>query len=250
MDYKKIYDHILKRAENRKKQKRDGLHKHRIVPGFEGGQYISENIVLLTRKEHRIIHKLRYKIFGKWQDIASYLKLGGINCQAWNKGIKTGQIPWNKGKPTSLKDKTYEEIYGEVEALRLKNLRREFLLKSQHFSKEEVRSKAKQSLIEYYKNNESKNKGVSKSELQKQKQSEKLKGKTLKESRNLTDEEYIELKKEMSRRALGNKSTKGKSWYNNGTENRLFFPQDVKSGWFKGKLTAVKKTCQGLRLVL
>jgi len=56
---------------------------------------------------------------------------------SWNKGIKMsaehranmgapkGQIPWNKGIPTSLKGKTYEEIYGPEKAAQLRQSRRE-----------------------------------------------------------------------------------------------------------------------------
>lgn len=55
----------------------------------------------------------------------------------WNKGIKMsaehranmgapkGQVPWNKGIPTSLKGKTYEDIYGPEKAAELRQSRRE-----------------------------------------------------------------------------------------------------------------------------
>lgn len=78
MNYQTIYESLIRRGKTRTKQKRDGLHKHRIVPGYDGGKYIAENITLLTRKEHRLVHLLRYKLFGRYGDAVAYYKLNGM----------------------------------------------------------------------------------------------------------------------------------------------------------------------------
>jgi hypothetical protein len=240
MNYIKIYNSIIDRASKRNKTKNDGLHRHRILPGFENGLYEESNICLLTRKEHRIIHKLRWKIYGKWQDLSSYVKLGGKNCDPWNKGIKTGQIPWNKNKNTKFLGMSYEEIYGKEKASYIKEMRKDQLQKYNHLQTKIVKEKRKKSIISYYENNESKLKNVKKSDETKKKLSISMKNKSLKERCNLTDEEYVAVKKEMSQRAMGNKSTKGKKWFNNGKTNRLFFPNEVPdSSWEHGRIKII-----------
>lgn len=237
MNYILIYENIINRGLIRIKTKNDGLHKHRIIPGFEDGKYVKENICLLTRKEHRIIHKIRYKIYGKWQDLSAYAKLGGKTCSPWNKGKITGQIPWNKNKNTSFLGKTYEEIYGVESAEKLKDVRRQQILNNNHLQTENVKNKRTKSIISYYENNESKLKNKIKTEDHKKKISESMKNKTLKERFDISEEEYVELKKDMARRAMGNKSNTGKKWYNNGEINKVFFPNKVPNdSWKPGRI--------------
>lgn len=50
-----------------------GIEKHHIVPRFDGGLDVSENIVLLTVKEHVIAHWLRWKVLKKSQDHCAFL---------------------------------------------------------------------------------------------------------------------------------------------------------------------------------
>lgn len=50
-----------------------GIEKHHIVPRFDGGPDGSENIVLLTVKEHVIAHWLRWKVLKKSQDYCAFL---------------------------------------------------------------------------------------------------------------------------------------------------------------------------------
>lgn len=77
MNYTKIYIALIERGSKRTREKGDGLHKHRILPGYQGGEYIDWNITYLTRKEHRLVHKLRYKIFGDVKEMGAYKQLGG-----------------------------------------------------------------------------------------------------------------------------------------------------------------------------
>ena len=77
MDILKIYNKIIERGKVRIKKKGDFLHCHRIIPAHSGGKYTPDNITYLTPKEHRLIHLLRYKLFGLRADIYSYIKLKG-----------------------------------------------------------------------------------------------------------------------------------------------------------------------------
>jgi hypothetical protein len=72
-----IYNFLIERGKTRTKVKGDYLHTHRIIPGYAGGQYESDNISFLTPKEHKIIHYIRYRLFGNRADVYSYIKLQG-----------------------------------------------------------------------------------------------------------------------------------------------------------------------------
>ena len=39
-------------------------HKHRIVPGYEGGKYVEENVVKLTPTQHAMWHFAEW--LGRW----------------------------------------------------------------------------------------------------------------------------------------------------------------------------------------
>lgn len=65
MDHQKVYDKIIEKAksENRKKVRKDKegyvyYEKHHILPKCLGGTNDKENLVLLTGREHFIVHKL------------------------------------------------------------------------------------------------------------------------------------------------------------------------------------------------
>jgi len=61
MNYQKIHDDIINRACQRTLCQSIYTEKHHIIPKCEGGTE-SGKTVKLTRKEHRLIHLLRYKI--------------------------------------------------------------------------------------------------------------------------------------------------------------------------------------------
>jgi hypothetical protein len=61
MNYKKIYQNIVERAKNRKKEL--GLEKHHILPQSCGGTNDKNNLVFLTTREHFICHLLLIKIY-------------------------------------------------------------------------------------------------------------------------------------------------------------------------------------------
>lgn len=59
-----------------------GIEKHHIIPRFDGGSDVPENIVLLTIKEHVIAHWLRWKVLKKPQDYSAFLFRIGDTEQA------------------------------------------------------------------------------------------------------------------------------------------------------------------------
>lgn len=217
-----IYTHIIERGKSRVKTSNDGLHKHRILPGHSGGKYISENISYLTRKEHRLVHYILWKMYGHRGDLCAYIKLGGRNCQAWNKGLRGYQTAWNKGKTTSLKGKTWNDILGEEKA---NNRRNDLKLKLKGRDHIKLCASAKKAALTRAANGFiSPLKGRPISDETKRKLSEKLRGK----HRRVSNRDRNRMK--------GNTNTKGMSWYTNGTINRMFLPENVQEGFVKGKI--------------
>ena len=52
-------------------------HRHRIIPGHQGGTYAPENVVLLTVEEHAEAHRKLYEEHGRWQDKLAWRLLSG-----------------------------------------------------------------------------------------------------------------------------------------------------------------------------
>jgi hypothetical protein len=61
MDYQKIYNQIIERAQNRKLE--GYKEKHHIIPKCLGGTNDKENLVELTAREHFLCHWLLYRIY-------------------------------------------------------------------------------------------------------------------------------------------------------------------------------------------
>lgn len=133
MDYKKIYDSLmssrLEMKRDRKIQKKNGnyFERHHIIPISLGGDksyaLVSDNIVLLTAREHYIAHRLLWLIhktremgfaFHKMVFSESPLQKRRFNskayeaarlalseCQRGENNPMWGKIPWQKGKPMS-----------------------------------------------------------------------------------------------------------------------------------------------------
>ena len=67
---------VKKRYQDEKTQKILYLENHRILPGYENGDYTESNVVLLTFAEHVMAHHLRYLQYGNIKDLqASNLML-------------------------------------------------------------------------------------------------------------------------------------------------------------------------------
>jgi len=53
-----------------KKKRGDFLEKHRILPGSLGGKYEKGNVILVTRREHALLHLLLHKSFPEHKKLA------------------------------------------------------------------------------------------------------------------------------------------------------------------------------------
>jgi len=69
MNYKKLYNNLIKNAQTRKR-KMDIVEKHHIIPKSLGGDNNKINIVNLSLREHFIAHKLLTKIYKGVDDVA------------------------------------------------------------------------------------------------------------------------------------------------------------------------------------
>ena len=116
MDYTRIYNQIIKRAQNRKI---DGyVEKHHIVPKCIGGLDVKENIVELTAREHFLCHRLLCEIYSQEPKLWYALWLMAIGKKKQNyknlyyftskeyERIKLEFIECRKGKPISKQHKT------------------------------------------------------------------------------------------------------------------------------------------------
>lgn len=72
--YEKILAQIILQSKSRKYF--DGCHKHRILPGYQGGEYVECNVVFLTQREHSIVHFLRWKLYRDLRDKRAYKMIG------------------------------------------------------------------------------------------------------------------------------------------------------------------------------
>ncbi len=85
----KRYELLLALGKSRKPARK--YHKHRIVPGYEGGKYVASNIAYLTRAEHIEVHRLRFALFGNWRDLLACKLLGEkLSDEEWDLCAKNG----------------------------------------------------------------------------------------------------------------------------------------------------------------
>lgn len=71
MNYKEVYDKLVSTRKYRgtRKQKGDGFNRHHIIPKCLGGNNDSDNIVLLTFKEHIVAHHLLHLIYPQSKEL-------------------------------------------------------------------------------------------------------------------------------------------------------------------------------------
>lgn len=62
MNYQKIYNQLIKRAQNRTLEEGVYFETHHIIPRCMGGEDTSENLVKLTAREHFLCHWLLVRI--------------------------------------------------------------------------------------------------------------------------------------------------------------------------------------------
>lgn len=78
------------------------MHKHHIIPKFEGGSNDPSNLIEVSVEEHAEIHRKRFEEFGHWQDYVAWQGLSGRIgkediIQLKNRLAHLGKPTWNKG---------------------------------------------------------------------------------------------------------------------------------------------------------
>lgn len=155
MDYKKTYETIIDKAKNLsqereqlKRNKQLYFEKHHIIPKCIGGTNNTDNLVLLTAREHFICHKLLCEIhkdnnkliYALWRMGSGHPKRYKVGNREYEKlktrmALATSQIQTNikrseewkrkqseakKGRISVYKGQTYEKRYGKNKAEKIK----------------------------------------------------------------------------------------------------------------------------------
>ena len=172
MEYIKIYNQIIERAQNRKLE--GYKEKHHIIPRCMGGSNNKENIVELTAREHFLCHHLLCKIYPENEKLWYALFLMAINKNKKTKYIisareysyikeKWNLYSKNKSKPDGFGDKIRskernEKIgkanskpkpkgFGEAHSIKMKGKP-----KPEGFKEKVIKNKSK-SILQYDSNN-------------------------------------------------------------------------------------------------
>lgn len=119
--YTDIYYRIINFAKQRNtiRSKNDGYQTHHIIPRALGGTNNSDNLVVLTYKEHRVCHRLlihmtigrfkhkmmyAYRLFNRHYDISKILAFREINPESYKKMVCTRK---SKGSYKTGKDNIF-----------------------------------------------------------------------------------------------------------------------------------------------
>jgi hypothetical protein len=76
MNYKKLHNNIINKAHSLDRSKKNGyFEQHHIILKSMGGSNKKENLVLLTAKEHYVVHHLLWKIHKNTQTALAFLNM-------------------------------------------------------------------------------------------------------------------------------------------------------------------------------
>jgi hypothetical protein len=126
--YKNLYDKIIEfRKDNPLyKSKKDGsIHTHHIIQRYQNGTNDESNLILLTVREHKIIHYLLWKINNNYADLFAYNRLGGSHKLSEEAKLFIGKI--NKNRWINLSKKEKDE-----QIKRLKESRKNYIMTERH----------------------------------------------------------------------------------------------------------------------
>lgn len=82
------------------------IHKHRIVPGYDGGEYTEENVVKLTPIQHAMWHYAEWVRKGDYRDFCAYkMILGDVNNPEFRSARSSigGKANWEKNRDSLMK---------------------------------------------------------------------------------------------------------------------------------------------------
>lgn len=167
MNYKKIYDSIIQKAQNRNIQL-DYFELHHILPKCLGGTDISSNIVKLTAREHYLCHYLlakHYNIKKLWAAFAMMSSVSTKHQRIYtSRQFEAMRVARTKafsgtgngmyGKPSAFKDKKHTNK--SKEKIRLAKLGK----KRTPFKRSPATEETKQKISKTKKGVPSKRKGI------------------------------------------------------------------------------------------
>lgn len=78
MNYEKLYYDFIEKYKTQIINEDVYTEKHHILPKHDGGTDESTNLVVVTYRQHRFLHKIRYKAFKQIGDRLSYKLMYGI----------------------------------------------------------------------------------------------------------------------------------------------------------------------------
>lgn len=86
-------------------------HKHRIIPGYDGGEYCEGNVVSLTTTQHAMWHFAEWQRKNRWQDKIAWKGLAGVIgheeavsqaiAESWKN--RKPRVGWNHSEETKRK---------------------------------------------------------------------------------------------------------------------------------------------------
>jgi hypothetical protein len=96
MNYSKIYEQLIKKAQSRNKPN-CYTEQHHIIPKSEGGSNENTNLVYLTAKEHFIAHKLLYVIEPtNYNRMMSFLMMSNRFHTKWGNTYEEAKIVFSE----------------------------------------------------------------------------------------------------------------------------------------------------------
>lgn len=72
-----IYEEFITHLQNLENNIQGYYEKHRILPGHDGGEYVSNNIVLCSFENHKLAHYYRWLAYNSEKDRYSWRKMSG-----------------------------------------------------------------------------------------------------------------------------------------------------------------------------
>lgn len=174
MDYKKYYEQLIEKAQNRSILPTVYKEKHHIVPKCMGGTDDKENLIDLTAREHIVAHLLLQRAYphhtGLLQAVLRMSKQCELNSHSFSLARKKNSELWKTDfNPMSKNNPESKKRRKELSKRQTEN---------NIATKPEVREKMSQVKKDFYKNNPGPNTGKKASLETRKKQAEKASKRT------------------------------------------------------------------------
>lgn len=130
MNYIKLYDALVDAFRNQTLNPDEYTESHHIVPKHDGGDNSISNLVVVTYKQHRILHKVRYKAYKQKGDFLAYNLMYRIPCDkkiilcsiagriGGRKNVESGHI-FRLGKKFGRENGLKNVESGQLDSIRL-----------------------------------------------------------------------------------------------------------------------------------